>query len=209
MLARCLVPLPLPPTPSPLSWRLFRLHHLLSRTPTKCLYFTATEPLLRVVVSSSLFIPPSPLWKRVRGRICMCVCVCVCSSSFSSAITFSSFSSSSSARQPTLAFLLASFVRFLLIPESTDHSSLFLHGEHSFLLPRDGLVTRLHRSPLFVRHPLRIPPLLLLLLVSFPRDIPARQSFVPSANRMKRERVFVIRGSDLFLFFFSFLSSFR
>lgn len=104
-------------------------------------------------------------------------CVYVCSSSFSSAITFSSFSSSSSARQPTLAFLLASFVRFLLIPESTDHSSLFLRCEHSFLLPRDGLVTRLHRSPLFVRHPLRIPPL--LLLVSFPRVIPARQSLVP------------------------------
>lgn len=69
VLARCLVPLPLPPTPSPLSWRLFRLHHLLSRTPTKCLYFTATEPLLRVVVSSSLFIPPSPR----EESVCMCV----------------------------------------------------------------------------------------------------------------------------------------
>lgn len=143
----------------------------LSRTPTKCLlYFTATEPLLlRVVVSSPLFIPPSP---REESRRKKSVCTCVLlpflrPSLFLPSPLLLPPCPTTGARLPSSP----SFVRFLPYPPRAPITrSLFPHGGHSFLPPRDGLVTRLHRSPLFVRHPLRIPPL--LFFSSFVRSSP-------------------------------------
>lgn len=166
MLARCLVPLPLPPTPSPLSWLLFRLHHLLSYPYQAC-----TSPRRNlssshsgIVVSLSLSSSSSPPHRERRRAT-------VCSSSFSSPITFSSFSSSSSgpasnARSPSFSPLSSGFY---FIPTRAPITRLCSFTVATVFSSSARRPRRLHRSPLFLRHPLRIPPLL-LLLVSSPRD---------------------------------------
>lgn len=141
MLARCLVPLPLPPTPSPPAFRtlLFRLHHLLSY-PYPRLYFAATQPL-RIVVSasSSLFIIPSQHARALR------------SSSFSSPATFSS-SSASSAPDVLPSSRLFPPLFTPIPPGACAEPRLLCFFTVRAAFFRHGLVTRLHRSPLFASY---------------------------------------------------------
>lgn len=134
MLARCLVPLPLPPTPSPLSWLLFRLHHLLSYPYQACTSprrnLSSSHSGIVVSLSLFLFISPSPREEKSHGVFFFLF--------FAHHFFFLLLFFLRAGEQRSLAFLLASFVRFLLYPdESTDHSSLFLHGGYSVFLFRE------------------------------------------------------------------------
>ena len=132
VLARCLVPLPLPPTPSPPPFRsrLFRLHHLLSY-PYQELYRDGTSSHSGIVVSLH------PLFERVTV-------------SFFFGYYFLFFFFFSFFLCHDVVFLLCLFRPVFIYHRAPRCSVCFFTIHTAFF--RDGLVTRLHRSPLFASY---------------------------------------------------------